>query len=391
MIGPDDHTPVIHAARAALPVCEGDTVYINLGGAGPMPTAAGDAVAAALRRSMAEGRASLAAVQRMEAVAADLRAAASSLVGGGPRDGGLTGNTTAGVNVALWGTDWRAGDEIVTTDLEHPGVSVPVGVVARRFGLRVLHIPADEAMGDLEDAVGRRSGPRTRMVVLSHVAYGTGAVLDVAGAARAASRHGALMVVDGAQSVGAIPVDAPVLGAHVYAFPAHKWLCGPEGLGAVWVRPDAVDRLELSFSGYESGTDHTPDGGLTPHPGARRYETSTPPMALLEGWAAAIAWLDGIGWERVFRRIQEGQRTARAALEAIPGVNVLTPTDPHAGLLTFTLEGHDPVRAAAQLVTHGVIVRWLDHPAALRASIGFHWCHSDITRLSDAVRRVCGC
>ena len=81
------------------------------------------------------------------------------------------------------------------------------------------------------------SGPRTRLVALSHVSWATGAVLDVAGAARAARAVGALVLVDGAQSVGAIPVDVGALDVDAYAFPAHKWLLGPDGLGALWIAP----------------------------------------------------------------------------------------------------------------------------------------------------------
>lgn len=381
----------IARARDELQVCAGAPVYMNIGGAGPLPDAAGEAIARAVQRGMREGRASLAAVLRMEAGAERLRRRASALVGGAPGQVGLTGNTTVGINIALWGLDWRPGDEIITTALEHPGVSVPVGVIARRHRLRVHPIPAGEASGDLDAAVSARAGARTRAVVLSHVAYGTGQVLDVAGACRAAARRGALAVIDGAQSVGAIPVDAPALGADVYAFPAHKWLYGPEGLGAVWIAPGVEERLALSFSGYESGSGHTPDGAVTPHPGGRRYETSTPPMALIEGWTAAIAWLEGFGWARVHGRVRDGQAAACAALGEIDGVRILTPSGPQAGLVTFALDDTDPVAAAARMVEEGVIVRWLDHPRALRASIGFHWCNSDIERLAAAVRAVRGC
>lgn len=328
---------------------------------------------------------------RMEGVAATVRARVARVLGADAAEVGLTGNTTNGLNVAIWGLDWRPGDEVITTALEHPGLTVPLGVLARRHGVRVHHIPGDEAQDDLAAAVGARMGPRSRMLALSHVAYGTGAVLDVAAAAAVAREGGALVVVDGAQSAGAIPVDLAALGVDVYAVPAHKWLYGPEGLGAVWVSPDALGRLEPSFSGYESGTAHTPDGGVRAHPGARRFEMSTPPMPLLAGWAASLLWLDAIGWEVVHGRIQEGVAAARTALAAIPGLTVITPPGPQAGLLSFALAGHDPVRACARMAARGVIVRWLEHPPALRASLGFHWCHDDVTRLAETVAAVSGC
>ena len=207
-------------------------------------------------------------------------------------------------------------------------------------------------------------------MLLSHVSWATGALLDVAGAVRAARRAGAAVVVDGAQSVGAIPVDVAALGVDAYAFPAHKWLLGPEGLGALWVAPGAMGTIDLTRSGLESGRDHTPEGGVTLHPGARRHEASTPPAALLPAWRASLAWLDGLGWDWIHARVAEAQAAARAALAGISGVRVLTPPGPQAGLVTFTVAGWEPEAAAARMLEQGVVVRWLRRPSALRASLG---------------------
>ncbi|MEQ8839746.1 MAG: aminotransferase class V-fold PLP-dependent enzyme [Miltoncostaeaceae bacterium] len=387
----EDEPGWLPSVRAALGVCAGPELYLNHGGAGPLPEPAVAASVDALRLGAERGRGTLEAVMRMEGVAARLRARVAGLLGAVPRQVGLTSNTTNGLNVAIWGLDWHEGDEVITTALEHPGLSVPLGVLARRRGVRLHHIPSREAHDDLPGAVAALVGPRTRMVALSHVAYGTGAVLDIAATAAAIAGSGALVVVDGAQSAGAIPVDVGALGADVYAVPAHKWLYGPEGLGAVWVADAAQDRLDIAFSGYESGTAHTPDGGLSAHPGARRFEMSTPPMPLLSGWAASLDWLEETGWPAVHERILAGAAAARAALSDIPGLEVLTPEGPQAGLLSFALEGHDAARACARMAARGVIVRWLEHPPALRASWGFHWCHGDVTRLREAVAAVCGC
>lgn len=380
----------IAAVREELPSCSAAGLYLNVGGAGPMPRVARAAVEAAMDRALMAGRATLDAVEEMERTAQGVRTRAGAAIGAGETEIALTGNTTQGIDVAIWGRDWRPGDEVVTTALEHPGVSVPLGILARRVGVRVRHVAADQA-GDLAESVARLTTPRTRMVVVSHVAYGTGEVLDVAGAAEAAHSVGALCVVDGAQSVGAIPVDVSALGVDVYAFPAHKWLYGPEGLGAVWVAPAAVERLHPTFSGYESGTHHTPHGDVDLHAGARRYEASTPPMALLGAWSAGLDWMADLGWEWIHARIRAGHARARAALGALPGVQVVTPDGPQAGLLSFAVDGRDAAAACAALAADGVLVRWLEHPPALRASIGFHWCDDDIERLTRAVAAVCDC
>ena len=379
-------------ARSDLAVCREGPTYMNLGGAGPLPDPAGEALIAEVRSGMRAGRGSLATVRRVEAAAASLRAQVAALIGAQADEIALTGNTTVGVNIGLWGIDWRPGDRIITTLLEHPGVSVPVATIARRHGVEVDRISAAQARRDLAGAVRERCTARTRALVLSHVAYGTGEVLDVAGACRACgAAEGIIRIIDGAQSVGAIPVDVSSLGADVYAFPAHKWLHGPEGLGALWVSRRIGERLEVTYSGYETGTGHTPAGGITPHPGARRHEPATLPFGLLTGWAAALTWLEGFGWDHIHRRIRAGRAAAVAALQTIPDVHIELPSGPQAGLLTFRIGEHDPVWAAARMVEAGVIVRWLPDPRALRASIGFHWDEGDIERLARAVRAVRDC
>ncbi|CAN0434704.1 unnamed protein product, partial [Phaeothamnion confervicola] len=218
--------------------------------------------------------------------------------------------------------------------------------------------------------------------------WATGAVLDVAGAARAARAAGATVLVDGAQSVGAMPVDVAALGVDAYAFPAHKWLLGPEGLGALWVAPSAMGRIDLAAAGYDSGTDHGPGGAITVHPDAQRYAVSTPPAALLPTWRASLEWLEGLGWDWIHARVAEAQAQARAALEGVPGARVLTPAGPQAGLVTFVLDGRDPREACAALARRGVTVRWLERPAALRASLGFFTDVSDVQRLVEAATAI---
>ncbi|HSJ73360.1 MAG TPA: aminotransferase class V-fold PLP-dependent enzyme [Miltoncostaeaceae bacterium] len=386
-------SPRLPDVRAQLPALA-STTYLNSGAIGPLCLPAARALADWAEAAPHRARGSLEGFGRISAQAAAVRAAAGLLVGAGPESVALTANTTHGINLAAWGIDWRPGDEIVTTALEHPGLAVPLAVVARRSEARLRVIGAERAGGDLEGAVAEVAGPRTRLVALSHVSWATGAVLDVAGAARAARAAGALVAVDGAQAVGTIPVDAAALGADVYAFPAHKWLLGPEGLGALWVRPGAMERIDLTVAGLESAADgraHGEHGAMEPHPSARRYEASTLPAALLPAWEASMAWLAGLGWPWIHGRVAEARAATREALGAIPGVHVLTPPGPQAGLVTFTVAGTAPAGGAADLAAGGVVVRSLPRPEALRASVGFFTDDADIARLAAGVAALSSC
>jgi cysteine desulfurase/selenocysteine lyase len=149
--------------------------------------------------------------------------------------------------------------------------------------------------------------------------------------------------------------------------------------------------IDITIAGLESGTHHEGDGAMRPHPSARRYEHSTLPAALLPGWRASLGWLEGLGWPAVHAGTRAAQSAARAALEAIPGVRVLTPPGPQAGLVTFTVAGRAPEAAARELSEAGVTVRSLPMPAALRASVGFFTDEGEIARLAAGVAAVSSC
>jgi L-cysteine/cystine lyase len=382
-VPPDD----LGAVRARLP-CLAARAHLNTGGTGPLPDLAVAAAGAWARRALERGRGDGEWFAAVEAEAARTRAAAGRVIGAAPGEIALTANTTAGANIVAWGIDWRPGDEIVMPALEHPGLAVPLATVARRHGVRLRLVDHDGMGRRLAEEVADACGPRTRLVALSHVSWATGAVLDVAGAARAARGAKALVLVDGAQAAGAIPVDPAALGADAYALPAHKWLLGPGGLGALWISPAALARIDLTHAGFESGTGHRPGGGIDPHPAVRRHEVSTLPDGLLGAWRASIEWLEALGWGWVHARVATAREAARAALAGVPGVRVLTPPAPCAGLLTFTIAGADPERACAALAGRGILVRWLQHPAALRVSTGFFTDDADIARLAAGVASV---
>jgi L-cysteine/cystine lyase len=372
--------------RSELPLLA-DHAYLNTGGTGPLPRPVADAIRAAVTAQLGMERMGPEGVEVAERVVADLRGAAGAVIGAAADDIAITANTTTGLDIVIWGIDWRPGDHIITTELEHPGMSVPIAVAARRHGLRVTYLTRAEAELDLEGAISRHVGPRTRLIGLSHVSWCTGALLDVAGAARAAVATDAIVLVDGAQAVGAVAVDVGGLGVDAYAFPAQKWLLGPEGLGALWAPAGTREVVELTFAAYEGGTGHQQDGSLELYPGARRYEISTPPLLLCHGWLAGLRWLEAIGWEEIYRATRDNQMRASSALTGVPGITVITPPGDQAGLVVFGVPG-DPEAAFRRVLEAGACVRWLVAPPALRASLGFFASESDIDALRAGVRSL---
>jgi L-cysteine/cystine lyase len=373
------------SVRADLPCLAGEA-YLNTGGAGPMSRVVAGAVEAALAEQLGRGRMGLPAITAARERQAALRTAIGRLLGRPAAEVAIAQSTTHAMNQVIWGIDWRPGDEVVTTALEHPGLLVPLGVLARRMGVTLRVLDAGDGSGPLEERVAGACSPRTRLVALSHVAYGTGARLDVEGAVRAAHAAGALVLVDGAQGAGAVPADPGALGCDAYALPAQKWLMGPEGLGALWIAPEAMERVDVTVSGYETGGDHGTDGSVALHPDARRYEASTHPEVLIAGWLAALGWLERLGHDAVHRATLAAAAACRARLGEIPGVRILGGPEATSGLVAFTVDGWAPEPAAAALAVGGVTVRWLADPPALRASCAFFTGADDLDRLATGVR-----
>src|SRR5215203_4129559 len=219
------------------------------------------------------------------------REAAARLVNADPMDIALTLNTTHGMNLGIVALDWREGDEVITSRFEHPGALVPLHALQRRYSVRLRLIDPPVTLEKAEEAITAR----TRLVALSHVDWTTGEILPLEDISALARIRGALTLVDGAQSVGNIPVDIPSTGADMYAFTGHKWLLGPEGMGGFYVRPELVpDDVASTSLGYASLSDSEAfgaEGGYEEylHAGARRFEASTMSPALAAGFAQAAS------------------------------------------------------------------------------------------------------
>jgi L-cysteine/cystine lyase len=381
------------AIRRELPALE-RWAYLNSGTAGPLPRQVSAAIAQDLERQLRDGRAGVDHYLNVYfPLRTELRERFARLLGATSDEIAITHHTTEGMNIAVWGINWRAGDEIVTTTDEHEGVLLPISTVARRFGvtLRVVDLAASDtsAVAAITSAINHR----TRLVVVSHVSYQTGAILPVAEIAEAAHGVDALCAVDGAQSGGTIPLDVHALGVDAYAVPGQKWLCGPEGMGALFVRRDQITALAPTYVGHFATRDFNASdlsGYYLPGAGATRYEGGTVFWPVLVGMCESLRWLQAQGWDWIFKRTATMTRRCRELLLEIPGVTLRSP-ESHVGLTTFTLAGCDPEAAVAALAERGVLIRSLHHTNWLRASTGFFTNEDDLNRLREGLLAIRDC
>ncbi|MBN1220485.1 MAG: aminotransferase class V-fold PLP-dependent enzyme [Anaerolineae bacterium] len=364
-------------------------VYLNTGTCGPLSTLTIETMNQANTLELEAGRADLSGFKLLGETIDELRGAFARLVKARPEEIALTHHTTEGINIVAHGLRWQPGDEVVTTTSEHEGGLLPVYALGQRYGVqvKVIDISPESVVEQLEAAITAR----TRLLVFSHVLWNTGARLPLAEIVAMAHYHHVLTLVDGAQSAGSIPLDLPASGVDFYALPGQKWLCGPEGTGALYVRQDRLGLVAPTFVGYSTledvnGYDFT--GYFLPaRNSARRYEVGTLYRPGFKGMAANLKWLEEtVGWDWIYQRIELMAEYARNALQTLPGVTILTPPGPQAGLVTFNVESLDPAKTMAKLAKDGIILRYIRHPYALRISTGFYNSEEDIDRLVSALR-----
>jgi L-cysteine/cystine lyase len=359
------------AFRAQFPVFE-RVSYLNAGTEGPVPAAAVDAARQRLEFEARNGRSGKAFFGELMEMAQSLRSAYAGLLGCGPQQVALTGSTTDGVNTVLAGLDLRPGDDVLTSDEEHPGLLAPLGQARRRQGIRVRVVPfervADEVTAD------------TRLVACSHVSWVSGRVIDT----RALKESGASVLLDAAQAIGAIPVDVNELGCDFYAASGQKWLCGPEGSGCLFIREEKLDECSIPWPSYGSLADPERPLEVEPAEGAARFDHGFP-SGLRSTWAlASLEVLAAPGWDWVHSRGAALARSLAASLRELGGVDVLPRGD--STLVSWRLsDGRDPAEEVERLAASGFVVRSIPQFGGLiRASVGAWASEEELEALAAA-------
>jgi L-cysteine/cystine lyase len=349
-------------ARAQFPVLE-RFVYLNAGSLGPLSRATLEAIEARVRFDQEHGRGGRAWFEDMLALRERIRARMAEVIGSTPDRIALTSSTTDGCNIVVSGLGLTSDDEVVTTDSEHPGLLLPLHVSGAR--VRVAEVagrPTEDALATILGCIT----PRTKLLALSHVLWTTGQLMPVHELKRAS---GLPVLVDGAQSVGAIPVDVGELD--YYTVSGQKWLCGPEPVGALHVREP--EQLKVAIPTYFAQRSIERDGSFVPKDGAARFDAGwvTPPV--LAGFEAALDGAPEWRFERGAEMAQRCRDSLAKHFEVIgePGQSTLVSFVPHG----------DAAETAARLYAQNVVVRDLPGTGLVRASCGWWTSDDDVERL----------
>jgi len=372
----------IDRIRQEMPVTTSH-IYLNTGTFGPLPTCAVQVMQQQIQNELQVGRLGAAAFEQMGTTYTSARQAIARLLNAHEDEVALTDNTGEGLNIICYGLNWQPGDEIITTNHEHISLLAPLYQLRQRYGvvIRVADL-GPNAERPVHAAVAELITPRTRLIAISHVTWTTGARLSLSEVGALGREHGIPVLVDGAQSAGAIPIDIHALNIDFYAIPGQKWLCGPDGTGALYARREALKYATSTYVGYWSTEDmHGED--WTIHANARRFEVGGRQTAAVAAQATSLNWLEQtVGHQWLFARIAELNAYAFRVLQTVPGLQLLTPNPGASGLLAFTLNGQSPDEVVTYLRDeHHIYTRTIPEMNSIRISTGFYNTEEEIDNL----------
>ena len=259
-------------------------------------------------------------------------------------------NTTEAINYVAYGIDWKEGDEVIVSLMEHHSNIVPWQIIGERFGVKIKYIPMKDWFVDIE-ALENTISKKTRIVSIVHVSNVLGSINPVAEICKIAHDYGALCLVDGAQSAPHMKIDVQKIKCDFFAFSAHKML-GPTGIGALYVSPDALPQIKYPLLGGGSMIEKVTTQKSTWAPMPMRFEAGTPNIAGAFGFAAAVKYLKRIGMDWVREHeIKMTEYALRRLKELGDKFHYYGPEDPtkKGGIIAFNIEGMSPHEVAAFL------------------------------------------
>lgn len=352
--------------RAGFPVLE-RLAYLNAGTFGPLARATVEAMEAQQRAELKGGRSGRAYYEDLRGRRARVRQKLAEELSVPAEHVALTASTTSGCNIVLAGLGLGPEDEVVTTDVEHFGLLGALHASGATVRVaRIRDLPAARAL----DAILAETGGKTRLVAVSHVSWMTGHYLPVAELKEELS---APLLVDGAQAVGAVRVDASSFD--FYATSGQKWLCGPDGTGALYVADP--ERLRVAAPTHFSQASHEDDGSFQPVAGAARFDSGSVPLPSLAGLEAALDAAPAWRFERARAMAERCRALLAERFEVVTEAG-------HATLVAFRPDGK-AAEVAARLQSRGVVVRDIPRAGWIRVSCGYWTSDEDLERLLEAL------
>ncbi|MEO3822328.1 aminotransferase class V-fold PLP-dependent enzyme [Actinomadura sp. B10D3] len=382
----------IDEIRTDTPGCA-KVAHLNNAGAALPPRPVIDAVAGHFAQESTIG--AYEAAEQNQAAIDRFYGALARLLGARPDEIAYVENATRAWDLAFYSIPFADGDRILTTTSEYSSNAIAYQQVAAATGARVEVVP-DEADGTLSlDALeAELAKGNVRLVSLNHVPTHNGLINPAVEVGRLCREHGVLYLLDACQSVGQLTVDVTEIGCDMLSATGRKFLRGPRGTGFLWVRRDILQTLVPPFLDLQAATWKAPDG-YEMRDDAQRFETWERYVAGQIGLGVAADYAADLGMPRIQERVLNLAARLREHLAARPGVTVLDKGARPSGIVTFTVDGHDPAAIKAAAKERGVNVNVANPnthgydphaaPAAVRASVHYYNTEGELEQLLSAL------
>jgi len=317
----------------------------------------------------------------------EVREKLAEFINASPDEVSLTSNTTEGLNFVVHGLDLKQGDEVLVSAMEHPGSINPWRLKAKREGIVIKEIPLGLPPKNTEEIVQAFAAavtPRTKMISVGHTVYISGLITPIKELSKMAHEKGLLIMADSAHGIGMISLNMKELGCDFFASSPYKWLGAPTGIGLLYVRKEAQDKLWPTV--VSSGWDTTAS--------ARKYDPQGQRAdAMVYALGEAIDFMNHIGKVKVEKRIKTLAAYLKQGLSKIPGVKINTPLDPYlsAGLTAFSAQGIDNSRIVEYVRDkYNLVVRTIGgkEMAAVRVSTPIYISFKEVDLLLEGVNQL---
>ncbi len=391
--------------RSDLPALS-NKYYFNYGGQGPLPKSSLDAITNSWIKIQSLGPFTNNVWPYISAEVTQTKGIIAKFCGVSIKRVCLTENVTSGCVLPLWGLPFSNGDRILISDCEHPGIVSACQELARRFNLEIDILKVQlirEGGVDEQNKINslviknleKELKSRTKLVVISHLLWNTGAIMPIGLISEILSNHNnqPFLLVDAAQSFGQIPIKEAATKADIYAFTGHKWAFGPEGLGGVILSERVLEEATPTIIGWKSLVH---EGSINKentnpfHSDARRFEVATSCTPLLAGLRCSMELLinEGNEIERI-QKIKFLSYKLWEELSKIKTLNLILKGPPSSGIISFTFNSKiRPAEVVNLLGKESVWIRALEDPVWLRACVHITTTEDEIQTLVSTLRAI---
>ena len=384
--------------RHQLPAAEKYT-YMNSGGCGPLPIPVTRRMQEIFELMIQEGQVNVEIHDSLKDLLEEVRRDVAAFINAEPGEVFFVRCIAEGLNTISRMFPLSAGDEVLISDQENPASILPFFAVEPIFGTKTEKFCGLGNKEQLIENFCAKLTVRTKLAVMSHVFHTTGAAIPAKEMCQAAEARGVITVLDGAQASGNIKIDVKELGCSFYLLSCHKWLCGPEGIAAVYIRKDRLEQARVPFGGVgmQSSFDFA-NNTIEMKPDARRFEYGGRHTPMYAAFSETIRFAAQIGHEAIYARNKALHKYAREQVtKRLPQAVIISPEDERltTGIFSFRIPGMDHRAMVKKLwQDYQIIIQWrtinlITKEEGFRVSLNWFITEEEIDKLIDCVSQIC--